>query len=141
MCVLQEPRRNTSNAPETQRHLTEPCGHSQSGQVGLGKEAGTTQRKSLVQRKARITPEHTVAVTCMNGCEFFLIFRFSVSLGCFTVLPPGRPSLGIRLPFQVLSLQGDKRQRSVERQLALLTQAEHLWIQECIQLPEVGVHN
>lgn len=47
----------------------------------------------------------------------------------------------IRLPSQVLSLQGDKKQRSMERKLALLTQAKHLWIQECIQLPEVGVHN
>lgn len=77
----------------------------------------------------------------MNGREVVLVFGFSVALGCFTVLPPGRPSLSNGLPSQVLSLQGDKRQRSVERQLALLTQAEHLWIQECIQLPEVGVHN
>lgn len=40
-----------------------------------------------------------------------------------------------------LSLQGDKKAKKQERDLALLTQAEHLWVQECIQLPEVGVHN
>lgn len=44
---------------------------------------------------ARITPEHAVAVTCMNGSELFLVFGFSVALGSITVLPPGRPSLTV----------------------------------------------
>lgn len=52
-------------------------------------------KSHLSPQIAQITPEHTVAVTCMNGSELFLVFRFSVALGSIIVPPPGRPSLTV----------------------------------------------